>query len=133
MLDNGERAKTEIIALIEYSKFIRTGKTDSFADVFVYDFLLQMPQSIQLEYLFMFRGQEHLIKFCFLWIFHYLTAKEKPALKANECLSKYSFQLYKKYVIKYLKLHPEAEGKSAISKKSNSSAVELKKFLDKRW
>ena len=100
MLDNGERTKTEITALLEYNKFIRTGKTDSFADVFVYDFLLQMPQSIQLKYLFIFRGQEHLIKFCFLWLFNYLTAKEKPVLKAVECLSKHSFQLYKKYVIK---------------------------------
>lgn len=30
----------------------------------------------------------------------YLYAKEKPALKAVECLSKYSFQIYKKHVIK---------------------------------
>lgn len=100
MLDNGERTKTEIYALLEYNKFIRTGKTDSFIDVFVYDFLLQMPQNIQLKYLFIFKGQEHLIKFCFLWMFNYLTAKEKPSLKAYECLSKYSFQIYKKYVIK---------------------------------
>lgn len=41
-----------------------------------------------------------MIRFCFLWIFNYLTAKEKPALKAVECLSKHSFQLYKKHVIK---------------------------------
>ena len=93
MLDNGERTRTEISALLEYNKFIRTGKTDSFADVFVYDFLLFMPQEIQLRYLFLFRGQEHFIKFCFLWVFNYFTAKEKTNLIARECLSKQSYQL----------------------------------------
>lgn len=100
MLDNGERTKTEIFALLEYNKFIRTGKTDSFADVFVYDFLLQMPQEMQLRYLFILKGQQSLIKFCFLWVFNYFSAKDKPNLKPYECLSKYSFQLYKKHVAK---------------------------------
>lgn len=100
MLDNGERTKTEITALLEYNKFIRTGKTDSFADVFVYDFLLFIPQEMQLRYLFLFRGQKHLIKFCFLRVFKYFTAKEKPNLIARECLSKQSYQLYKKHAVK---------------------------------
>ena len=100
MLDNGERTKTEITALLEYNKFVRTGKTDSFADVFVYDFLLAIPQEIQLRYLFLFRGQEHLIKFCFLWVLNYFTAKEKPNLIARERLSMPSFQLYKKHAVK---------------------------------
>lgn len=100
MLDNGERTKTEITALLEYNKFIRTGKTDSFADVFVYNFLLAIPQEIQLRYLFLFRGQEHLIKFCFLWVFNYFSAKEKPNLIARECLNKQSYQLYKKHAVK---------------------------------
>ncbi len=100
MLDNGERTKTEIKALIEYNRFTRTGKTDSFADVYVYDFLLAIPQEMQLRYLFLFKGQQHLIKFCFLWVFNYFTAKEKPNLIARECLSKQSFQLYKKYAVK---------------------------------
>ena len=75
-------------------------KTDSFADVFVYDILLFMPQKIQLRYLFLFRGQEHLIKFCFLWEFKYFTAKEKPNQIARDCLSKQSYQLYKKHAVK---------------------------------
>lgn len=50
MLNNGERTKTEIDALLEYNKFIRTGKTDSFADVYVYDFLLAIPQEMQIRY-----------------------------------------------------------------------------------
>ena len=68
MLDNGERKKTEINALLEYNKFARTGKTDGFADVFVYDFLLTFTQEMQLRYLFLFIWQEHLIKFCFFWV-----------------------------------------------------------------
>ncbi len=100
MLDNGERTKTEINALLEYNKFIRTGKTDCFSDVFVYDFLLAIPQEMQLRYLFLFRGQEHLIKFCFLRVFKYFTAKEKPNLIARECLNKQSYQLYKKHAVK---------------------------------
>lgn len=100
MLDNGERTKNEILALLEYNRFIRTGKTDSFADVFVYDFLLQIPQELQLRYLFLFKGQQSLIKFCFLWVFNYFSAKDKPNLKPYECLSKYSYQLYKKHAAK---------------------------------
>lgn len=100
MLNNGERTKTEITALLEYNRFIRIGKTDSFADVFVYDFLLAIPQEMQLRYLFLFRGQEHLIKFCFLWVFKYFTVKEKSILIARECLNKQSYQLYKKHAVK---------------------------------
>ena len=57
MLDNGERTKTEVNGLLEYNKFVRTGKTDSFADVYVYDFLLAIPQEMKIRYLFLFRGQ----------------------------------------------------------------------------
>ena len=99
ILDNGEQTKTEINAMLEYNKFARTGKTDSFADVFVYDFLLAFPQEIQLRYLFLFKGQERLIKFCFLWVLNYFTAKEKSNLIARDSLNKQSFQLYKKYAI----------------------------------
>ena len=76
MLDNDERTKTEITAILEYNKFVRTGKMDSFADVFVYAFLLFIPYEIQLRYLFLFRGQEHLIKFCFFWVFSILQRKK---------------------------------------------------------
>lgn len=55
---------------------------------------------MQLKYLFIFRGQEHLIKFCFLWVFSYFSAKEKPNLIARECLNKQSYQLYKKHAVK---------------------------------
>lgn len=100
MLDNGERTKTEISVLLEYNKFIRTGKTDSFADVYVYDFLLAIPQEMQLKYLFLFRGQQSLIKFCFLWVYEYFSTKERTDLRAREVLNKQSQQLYKKYAIK---------------------------------
>lgn len=100
ILDNGERTKNEINALLEYNKFIRTGKTESFVDVYVYDFLLFIPQEMQLRYLFLFRGQRDLIKFCFLWMYGYFTAEEKPNLKPYECLNKYSNQLYKKHITK---------------------------------
>lgn len=100
MLDDGERIKTEINTLLEYNKYIRTGKTDSFIDVYVYDFLLAMPQEIQLKYLFIFKGQVQLIKFCFLWLYEYFSAKEKPLVHAREALSKTSYQLYKKYAVK---------------------------------
>ncbi len=100
MLDDGERTKTEINALLEYNKYIRTGKTDSFIDVYVYDFLLAMPQEIQIKYLFIFKGQTQLIKFCFLWLYEYFAAKEKPLVHAREVLSKPSYQLYKKYAVK---------------------------------
>ena len=49
MLDDGKLTKTEINALLEYNKFIRTGKADSFADVYVYDFLLAISQEMQLR------------------------------------------------------------------------------------
>ena len=100
MLDNGERTKTEINALLEYNKFIRTGKTDSFADVYVYDFLLAFPQEMQIRYLFLFRGQQSLIKFLFLWVYKYFSTEEGTDLRAREVLSKQSQQLYKKYAIK---------------------------------
>ena len=57
MLDDGERTETQIKAIMQYNRFIRTGKCDSFADVFVYDFLLSMPQDMQLRYLYLMRGQ----------------------------------------------------------------------------
>ena len=64
MLDDGERTETQIKAIMQYNRFIRTGKCESFADVFVYDFLLSMPQEMQLRYLYLMRGQQKLIKFC---------------------------------------------------------------------
>ena len=79
---------------------MRTGKTDSFADVFVYDFLLLLPQEMQIRYLFVFRGQGYLIRFCFLWVYEYFNGKEKLILRAREALNKYSYQLYKKYATK---------------------------------
>ena len=100
MLDNGERTKTESDALLEYNKFIRTGKTDSFADVYVYDFLLAIPQEMQIRYLFLFRGQQSLIKFLFMWVYEYFSTAERTDLRAREVLSKQSQQLYKKYAIK---------------------------------
>jgi len=100
LLDNGERSKMEINALLEYNRYERRGKTDSFADVFVYDFLLAIPQEMQIRYLYIFRGQSHLVKFCFLWVYGYFSAKERPILHAREVLNKYSFQLYKKHVVK---------------------------------
>ena len=100
LLDDGERTKTQINALLEYNKFIRTGKTDSFVDVYVYDFLLAVSQEMQLRYLFIFKGQNNLIRYCFLWLYNYFTEKEKPNLKPYEKLSKFSFQLYKKHAIK---------------------------------
>lgn len=100
LLDNGERTKTEINALLEYNKFIRTGKTDSFIDVYVYDFLLAVPQEMQLRYLFLFHGQCSLIKFCFLWVYEYFSTEERAKLRAREVLNKISHQLYKKHAIK---------------------------------
>lgn len=100
LLDDGERTKTQINALLEYNKFIRTGKTDSFVDVYVYDFLLAVPQEMQLRYLFIFRGQNSLIKFCFMWVFEYFSKEERTELRAREVLSKPSHQLFKKHAIK---------------------------------
>ncbi len=98
MLDNGERTKTEIDAILEYNRYVRTGKTESFADVYVYDFLLAFPQEVLLRYIFVFRGQQYLIRFCFLWVYEYFSSKDKPEFKARDVLSKYSYQLYKKYM-----------------------------------
>ena len=100
MLDDGERSPDEIRAELEYRKYMRTGKSENFIDVFIYDFLLQMPQEMLLRYLFIFRGQQYLLRFCFRWIYLYLCATEKPHLKATDALNKYSFQLYKKYAVK---------------------------------
>jgi len=100
ILMDGERTKTQIDALLEYNKFIRTGKTDIFADVYVYAFLLAFPQEMQLRYLFLFRGQNSLIKFCFLWVYEYFSTEEKQELRAREVLNKPSQQLYKKHAIK---------------------------------
>ncbi len=99
MLDDGESTKTEINALLEYNKYVRTGKTESFADVYVYDFLLAFPQEVLLRYLFVFRGQQNLIRFCFLWGYEYFASEDKPEVKAREILSKYSYQLYKKNMV----------------------------------
>lgn len=98
MLDDGERTETQIKAEMEYRKYLRSGKTESFVDVYVYDFLLAFPQEVLLRYLFVFRGQQYLIHFCFMWIYEYFASKDKPEYKAREVLGKYSYQLYKKYM-----------------------------------
>ncbi len=98
MLDDGERTETQIKAEIEYRKYLRSGKTDSFVDVYVYDFLLAFPQEVLLRYLFVFRGQQYLIRYCFLWVYEYFSSKDKPIFKAREVLGEYSYQLYKKYM-----------------------------------
>ncbi len=64
MLDDGERTETQIKAELEYRRYLRSGKTESFVDVYVYDFLLAFPQEVLLRYLFVFRGQQYLIRFC---------------------------------------------------------------------
>lgn len=99
MLDDGERTETQIKAEMEYRKYLlRSGKTESFVDVYVYDFLLAFPQEVLLRYLFVFRGQQYLIRFCFLWIYEFFALKDKPMFKTREVLGKYSYQLYKKYM-----------------------------------
>lgn len=98
MLNDGERTETQIKAEMEYRKYVRSGKTESFVDVYVYDFLMAFPQEVLLRYLFVFRGQQYLIRFCFLWIYEYFALKDKPELKAREVLGKYSYQLYKKHM-----------------------------------
>lgn len=98
MLNDGERTETKIKAEMEYRKYLRSGKTESFVDVFVYDFLLAFPQEVLLRYFFVFRGQQYLIRFCFLWVYEYFASKDKPVFKAREVLGKYSYQLYKKYM-----------------------------------
>ena len=65
MIDDGSLSPHEIGAELEYRKYMGTGKSESFIDVFLYDFLLQMPQKIILRYLFVFCGQKYLIRFCF--------------------------------------------------------------------
>lgn len=98
MLNDGERTETQIKAEIEYRKYLRSGKTESFVDVYAYDFLLAFPQEVLLRYLFVFRGQQYLIRFCFLWVYEYFVLKDKPMFKAREVLGKYSYQIYKKYI-----------------------------------
>ena len=100
MLDDGERTDTQIKAEMEYRKYLRTEKTESFVDVYVYDLLLAFPQEVLLRYLFVFRGQQYLIRFCFLWIYDYFASKDKPELKAREVLGKYSYQLFNKFMRK---------------------------------
>ncbi|MDE6059483.1 MAG: sigma-70 region 4 domain-containing protein [Clostridia bacterium] len=100
LLDDGERTKTQIKAEIEYRKYLRSGKTESFVDVYVYDFLLIFPQEVLLRYLFVFRGQQHLMRFCFLWIYEYFASKDKSEFKARDVLGRYSYQLFHKYMIK---------------------------------
>lgn len=100
MLDDGERTETQIKAELEYRKYLRSGKTESFVDVYVYDFLLTFPQEVLLRYLFVFRGQQNLIRFCLLWIYEYLALNDKPEIKAREVLDKYSYQFFNKYIIK---------------------------------
>ena len=55
---------------------------------------------MQIRYLFLFRGQQSLIKFLFLWVYEYFSTEERTDLRAREVLSKQSQQLYKKYAIK---------------------------------
>ncbi len=98
MLNEGERTEMQIKSEMEYRKYLRSDKTESFVDVYVYDFLLAFPQEVLLRYLFVFRGQQHLIRFCFLWVYEYFASEDKPEFKAREVLSKYSYQLFKKYM-----------------------------------
>lgn len=100
MLDDGERTEAQIRAAMEYNRFIRTGKCDSFADVYVYDFLMSMPQEMQLRYIFILRGQSKLIKFCFLWVYGYLSSPNRPVQNPKTALNKISYQLYKKHAAK---------------------------------
>lgn len=100
LLNSGAYTELQIKAFLEYHRYLRTGKCDSFADVFVYDFLLSMPQEMQIRYLFIFRGQGELIKFCFLWIYEYFNGRGQQNVIAREVLSKYSYQLYKKHAVK---------------------------------
>ena len=99
MIDDGSLSPHEIRAELEYRKYIRTGKSESFIDVLVYDFMLQMPQEILLRYLFIFRGQKYFIRFCFRWLCLYAMDKKRLKVKGRDVLNKYSFQLYKKYAI----------------------------------
>ncbi len=96
MIDDGELTPKEIYAELEYRKYSRTGKTETFADVFVYDYLTSLPQEMVLRYLFLFRGQQNLIRFIFKWLVLY---DGKPVRTKDE-MSKYGAQLYKKYAAK---------------------------------
>lgn len=98
MLDNGDRSDIEIRALMEYNRFMRTGKCDSFTDVYVYDFLLTIPNEMQMRYIFILRGQERLIKFCFLAVYTMLHDKNYVKKRPQEALNKMSYQLYKKHI-----------------------------------
>ncbi|MGN0508937.1 MAG: hypothetical protein ACI4GX_06855 [Ruminococcus sp.] len=100
LLNSGAYTELQVKAFLEYHRYLRTGKCDSFADVFIYDFLLSMPQEMQIRYLFIFRGQGELIKFCFLWIYEYFNGNGQQNVIAREVLSKYSYQLYKKHAVK---------------------------------
>ena len=97
MIDDGQYAtEKEVFAELEYRKYARTGKTETYADVFVYDYLTSLPQEMVLRYLFLFRGQQYLIRFIFKWLVLY----DGKHLHAKEEMSKYSAQLYKKYAVK---------------------------------
>ena len=96
MIDDGELTPKEIFAELEYRKYARTGKTETFADVFVYDYLTSLPQEMVLRYLFLFRGQQNLIRFIFKWLVLY----DGQPIHARDELSKYGAQLYKKYAVK---------------------------------
>lgn len=99
MLDNGDRSDIEIRALMEYNRFMRTCKCDSFTDVYVYDFLLTIPNEMQMRYIFILRGQERLIKFCFLAVYTMLHDKNYVKKRPQEALNKMSYQLYKKHIV----------------------------------
>lgn len=83
---------------MEYNRFMRTGKCDSFTDVYVYDFLLAIPEEMQMRYIFILRGQERLIKFCFLAVYTMLHDKNYVKKRPHEALNKISYQLYKKHI-----------------------------------
>ena len=100
MIDDGSLSSHEIRAELEYRKYMRTGKSESFIDVFLYDFLLQMPQEMLLRYLFLFRGQKYLIRFGFKWLCLFFMEKDRAPRNAQEVLSKYSYQLYRKHAAK---------------------------------
>ena len=96
MIDDGELTHKEIFAELEYRKYARTGKTETFADVLVYDYLTSLPQEMVLRYLFLFRGQQNLIRFIFKWLVLY----DGQPIHARDEMSKYGAQLYKKYAVK---------------------------------
>lgn len=143
MLDNGECTKRELNVQLEYRKFMRTGKTDSYVDVFIYDFLLSMPQEMQIRYLFIFQGQQHLIKFCFLWLYLYRTAKERQNFHAREVCGKVNpwakqrfiaveseaERLVKQYGIKDSK--PDEKFIKAVQKAAAAKGTTVAEYRDK--